>query len=98
MLGVRVPPGLPPFSEAAPSRERIVSNRMLESVKEAPRNFINFYGDVKTELKKVTWPTKKEVYGTTVVVIVTVFFFGFYLALVDLLLSYGVTHVFNFFR
>jgi transcriptional antiterminator NusG len=71
---------------------------MLESVKEAPKNFINFYGDVKTELKKVTWPTKKEVYGTTVVVIITVFFFGFYLALVDLILSYGVTHVFNFFK
>ena len=80
------------------SRERIISNRMMESVKEAPRNCINFYGDVKTELKKVTWPTKKEVYGTTVVVIVTVFFFGFYLALVDLLLSYGVTYVFNFFK
>ncbi|HXK61566.1 MAG TPA: preprotein translocase subunit SecE [Acidobacteriota bacterium] len=71
---------------------------MLESVKEAPRNFINFCGEVRTELRKVTWPTKKEVYGTTVVVIVTVFFFGFYLALVDLLLSYGVTYIFNMFE
>ncbi len=52
---------------------------------------------MKTELKKVTWPTRKEVYGTTIVVIATVFFFGIYLALVDLVLSYGVQYVFAFF-
>jgi preprotein translocase subunit SecE len=71
---------------------------MLEKVKEAPGNFIQFYGDVKTELRKVTWPSRKEVYGTTVVVIVTVFFFGLYLSLVDLFLSYGVNYVFELFR
>ena len=70
---------------------------MLEKVKEAPKNLLGFYGDVKTELKKVTWPTRKEVYGTTIVVIATVFFFGIYLALVDLVLSYGVQYVFAFF-
>ncbi len=70
---------------------------MLEKVKEAPRNLITFYGDVKTELKKVTWPSKKEVYSTTMVVIVTVFFFGLYLFLVDLLLRNGVQRIFLFF-
>lgn len=71
---------------------------MLEKVKDAPKNFVGFYGDVKTELKKVTWPTKKEVYGTTIVVLATVFFFGIYLALVDLFLSYGVNYVVAFFQ
>ncbi len=70
---------------------------MLEKVKEAPRNLITFYGDVKTELKKVTWPSKNEVYGTTLVVIVTVFFFGVYLFLVDILLRNGVQQIFKFF-
>jgi preprotein translocase subunit SecE len=70
---------------------------MLEKVKEAPRNLITFYGDVKTELKKVTWPSKNEVYGTTLVVIVTVFFFGVYLFLVDILLRNGVQQIFSFF-
>ena len=70
---------------------------MLEKVKEAPRNLITFYGDVKTELKKVTWPSKNEVYGTTLVVIVTVFFFGVYLFLVDILLRNGVQQIFRFF-
>ena len=71
---------------------------MLEKVRDAPKNLITFYGDVKTELKKVTWPSKKEVYGTTTVVIITVFFFGFYLFLVDQLLRNMVSQIFQFFR
>ncbi|MDA2929433.1 preprotein translocase subunit SecE [Acidobacteria bacterium AH-259-O06] len=86
MLGVRIPPGLPLFL------------LMLEKVRDAPKNLITFYGDVKTELKKVTWPSKKEVYGTTTVVIITVFFFGLYLFMVDQLLRNMVSRVFQFFR
>ena len=71
---------------------------MLEKVREAPKNLVNFCGDVRTELKKVTWPSKKEVYGTTVVVIVTVFFFGIYLFLVDILLQNAVSSIFEFYR
>ncbi|MDA2927923.1 preprotein translocase subunit SecE [Acidobacteria bacterium AH-259-G07] len=71
---------------------------MLEKVRDAPKNLITFYGDVKTELKKVTWPSKKEVYGTTTVVIITVFFFGLYLFLVDQLLRNMVSRIFQFFR
>jgi preprotein translocase subunit SecE len=71
---------------------------MLERVREAPKNLVNFYGDVKTELRKVTWPGKKEVYGTTVVVIITVFFFGVYLFLVDVLLNSAVNSIFRFFQ
>ncbi len=52
---------------------------------------------MKTELKKVTWPSKKEVYGTTLVVIITVFFFGVYLFLVDIVLRNFVRRVFDFF-
>ncbi len=71
---------------------------MLEKIREAPRNLVNFYGDVRTELKKVTWPGREEVYGTTVIVIVTVFFFGFYLFTVDWILSHMVDGILNFFR
>ncbi len=70
---------------------------MLEKVRDAPRNLITFYGDVKTELRKVTWPSKKEVRGTTLVVIITVFFFGVYLFLVDMVLSRFVRYVQNLF-
>jgi preprotein translocase subunit SecE len=43
-----------------------------------------FLSEVRNELKRVTWPTRKEVYATTVVVILTSLFFGIYLWVVDL--------------
>ena len=71
---------------------------MLEKLKAAPGNLVRFYGDVKVELRKVTWPSRKEVYGTTTVVIASVFFFGFYLFLVDSILRNAVERVFQLFR
>jgi preprotein translocase subunit SecE len=53
-----------------------------------------FFTEVRTELKKVSWPGRKEVYGTTIVVICAVFFFGIYLGLVDLILRLGVDKLF----
>ena len=46
-----------------------------------------FFSEVKSELKKVTWPSKKEVYATTLVVIATTILFGFYLYGLDILMS-----------
>ncbi len=48
----------------------------------------SFLTEVSAELKKVTWPQRKEVRNTTVVVIVSVFFFGFYLFIVDLIFAH----------
>ena len=48
-----------------------------------PQRAKSFYQDVRTEMKKVTTPSRKEVQATTVVVIITVFLFGFYFWLVD---------------
>jgi preprotein translocase subunit SecE len=53
-----------------------------------------FFKDVRSEMKKVSWPGKKEVYGTTVVVIMAVFFFGVYLGLLDTLLRLGMDKLF----
>jgi len=46
-----------------------------------------FLGQVKAELQKVTWPTRKETYGTTVVVIVLVLMVAVYLWVIDTGLS-----------
>jgi len=43
-----------------------------------------FLFDAKVELKKVTWPTKKELLSTTAVVIVLVILIAFFLGVVDL--------------
>ncbi len=47
----------------------------------------SFLSEVRSELKKVTWPSRKEVYSTTLVVIATSIFFGFYLWGLDLAMS-----------
>ena len=46
-----------------------------------------FFTEVRSELKKVTWPSRKEVYSTTLVVIATSILFGFYLWGLDLAFS-----------
>jgi preprotein translocase subunit SecE len=56
-----------------------------------------FYQDVRSEMKKVSWPARQEIVGTTMVVIATVFFFGLYLGLVDYLLTNGLGKVLSYF-
>jgi len=57
----------------------------------APRKLAegrSFFVEVRNELKKVTWPGRQEVETTTVVVIATTVFFGFYLFGLDLVFSW----------
>jgi len=54
------------------------------------RRATEFLTEVRNEMKRVTWPSQREVYATTVVVILTASFFGLYLFGVDLLLGAGV--------
>jgi len=46
-----------------------------------------FITNVKSELKKVTWPSKKDTYGSTTVVIVLVLLCAVFLGGVDIILS-----------
>ena len=52
-----------------------------------PEKIKTFYNDVRTEMKKVTTPSFKEVQATTAVVIITVFIFAAYFAVVDYILK-----------
>jgi preprotein translocase subunit SecE len=56
-----------------------------------------FMAEVRNEMKRVTWPSRREVYATTIVVILTASFFGLYLFGVDIVLSNAVQAVFNRF-
>ena len=58
-------------------------------------NFTTFLNEVRNELRRVTWPSRKEVYATTLVVILTSIFFGVYLFALDALFSTGVTWLFR---
>jgi len=61
------------------------------------RQLKQFLVEVWSELKKTTWPGRTEVYGTTVVVIVTVLICALYLWVVDLVLNKGMEAVFRAF-
>jgi len=63
----------------------------IETVKQVAGGRIErarlFLSEVRNELKRVTWPSQKEVYATTIVVILTSVFFGVYLWGVDMVLT-----------
>jgi preprotein translocase subunit SecE len=56
-----------------------------------------FLAEVRNEMARVTWPTRREVYATTLVVIVTSIFFGIYLWTVDLILNRLLEWVYSLF-
>ena len=57
-----------------------------------------FLSEVRNEMGRVTWPSRKEVYATTFVVILTSIFFGFYLSVVDFLLNSGISWIYQDIR
>ena len=54
-----------------------------------------FLQQVKAELQKVTWPTRKETYGSTTVVIVLVLMVAVFLWVVDSALSAMIQALLN---
>ena len=69
----------------------------LERLKAQPERLSNFLKDVRAEMRKVVTPTRTEVQTTTIVVIVTVFIFAGYFALVDFVVGNGVTQLIHHF-
>lgn len=61
------------------------------------RRFIGFLKEVRAEVKKVTWPSKNEVYSTTIVVLIATFFFGFYLYILDIIFSWMISQIKSIF-
>jgi preprotein translocase subunit SecE len=56
-----------------------------------------YFTEVRVEMKRVTWPSGQEVYGTTIMVLVATFLFGVYFWLCDLTFHGLVQRVLNFF-
>ncbi len=57
----------------------------------------DYFEDVRIEMRKVTWPSKQEIYGTTVMVILTTFLFAFYFYLADSTFSFLVSKTLKWF-
>ena len=73
----------------------------LDNVKDAAGGRVErarlFLREVRNELKRVTWPSQKEVYATTVVVILVSVFFGLYLFALDVGIDAVVLWIFRRF-
>lgn len=63
------------------------SKRETGKLKRNLEQSIQFLREVKIELKKVTWPTRKQTIGFTIVVIILVIMISFFLGIVDIGLS-----------
>ena len=59
------------------------------------KKIFKFLREVRLEMKKVTWPTRKEVTGSTGVVIVTVMIVAIYLGIVDNILQQAILRLVN---
>ena len=56
----------------------------------APARIGSFFSDIRNEMRKVTFPSRKEVQATTIVVIITVAVFAAYFWVIDLGLGKGI--------
>jgi preprotein translocase subunit SecE len=72
-------------------------NKLGARIMSWPQRAKSFYGDVRTEMKKVTTPSIKEVRATTTVVIIAVAIFGLYFFLIDLAIGRGVNWALKYF-
>ena len=57
------------------------------------RSPIRFIREIKSELKKVTWPTKKQVVNNTLIVIALVVLVGLFIFVLDSVFSFFSKHM-----
>ena len=79
-----------PLAKAAAGQKKVAAVTRQKPVV-AEKNFVQksvqFLREVKIELKKVTWPSRKQTMGSTVVVIILVIIISLFLGVVDFGLS-----------
>ncbi|MWD29947.1 preprotein translocase subunit SecE [Aquicoccus sp. SCR17] len=61
------------------------------------RNPLQFIQQVRAEIAKVVWPTRREVFLTTVMVFIMATLTAIFFALVDLVIRFGVQELLTFF-
>ena len=62
----------------------------MQKVQDSVRQATEFFKESWQELKKVHWPTRKETYAATLVVIIVVILISIYLAIIDLGLTKAI--------
>jgi preprotein translocase subunit SecE len=71
------------------------SQSLIARVSGWPSRTKNYFEELQMEMRRVTWPSWKQVRATTTVVIVAVFAFAAYFAVVDQLVNRAITKLFD---
>jgi preprotein translocase subunit SecE len=69
----------------------------MADVKQMVQSTRDYINELKLEMRRVTWPSRKQVESTTAVVIVAVFLFAAYFEVVDTILGRSIKGIYNFF-
>jgi preprotein translocase subunit SecE len=69
----------------------------MADVKVWVQNTKDYVSDLQGEMRRVTWPSRQQVEGTTAIVIISVFLFAGYFAVIDKLLESGELKLFGYF-
>ena len=76
---------------------RVDKPSLGQSVASWPEKVKTYVEDLKSEMRKVTWPSWKQVRATTAVVIAAVFGFAAYFFVVDFAITKFITKLFDTF-
>jgi preprotein translocase subunit SecE len=77
--------------------EKMEANNFMQRASQWPAQTKSYVEDLQGEMRRVTWPSWKQVRATTGVVIGSVFAFAAYFAIVDLVVGRGVNKLFDAF-
>ncbi len=77
--------------------ETTVAGRVREGATGWVGRSRSFLTGVRNEMSRVTWPSRREVWATTIVVILTSIIFGVYLWGADLIMSAAMRALFQYF-
>ena len=72
-------------------------DNFVAKIQSWPKQLREYVQELQNEMRKVTWPSAKQVRATTTVVIVAVFAFAAYFSLVDQILGRAITRIFTAF-
>lgn len=67
-------------------KTKTASNKKAQANKKKNAGLMNYLRDVRLELKRVSWPNRKEIYQSTLLVVLVVGFFILFVGVVDQIL------------
>jgi preprotein translocase subunit SecE len=70
-------------------------NNLVQSITSWPTRARDYFNELKLEMRRVSWPNRKQVEGTTAVVVLTVFAFAGFFAIVDAILNDTIVKLYH---